>query len=137
MRIIKFHDSAKMPTYATPGSVGLDLYIVEPIYLAADETQKLKCGIGIELPEGCEGQIRPRSSMSEMGLEVALGTIDNDYRGEICVVAHNRNDHPMAFGAGERIAQLVVAPIIRVVPRWASSLTKTKRGAGGFGSTGR
>ncbi len=137
MRIIRLHDEAKMPTYATPGSVGLDLYVVEAIFIEADETQKLLCGIGIELPDGCEGQIRPRSSMSAMGLDIAIGTIDNDYRGEISVVAHNRNDGPLTFDAGHRIAQLVVSPIIRVVPRWAPSLSETERGAGGLGSTGR
>lgn len=137
MKIERHNPHARLPTYSTPGSVGMDLYVCKQVIIAAGATLKIPMGIGIELPLHCEGQIRPRSSLSAKGLDVTIGTIDNDYRGELNVVVHNRNIYPFIVSAGDRIAQLVVSPVEIVSPQWADSLSKTERGADGFGSTGR
>ncbi len=136
MKIKRIHSEVKLPSYATAGSVGLDLYMPIKCIMPAGVRARLGCGIAIELPVGCEGQIRPRSSLSAAGLDIFLGTIDNDYRGELLVVVHNRNTYPYIIEKGECIAQLVVSPIVQVVPVEVSFLSETERGAGGFGSTG-
>lgn len=127
-----------LPAYQTEGAAGLDLCIPTGTFLQAGETRRIKTGIMLDIPAGFEGQIRPRSSLSALGITVHIGTIDQDYRGEIEVVvtaAHERNAY---FGAGQRIAQLVIAPVARceVVEITVAELTPTARGAGSFGSTG-
>jgi dUTP pyrophosphatase len=128
-----------MPSYATDGSVGLDLYAAHEVVLYLNKPMVVNTGIAIELPEGYEAQIRPRSGLSANGVNVAFGTIDTDYRGEIGVIMTfiKYSDNPKyIITKGQRIAQLVIAPIVKANLIEVESLTDTERGAGGFGSTG-
>ncbi|MFO1060188.1 MAG: dUTP diphosphatase [Dongiaceae bacterium] len=131
-----------LPAYATPGSAGLDLLaaIAEPLTLAPGERRAVPTGIAIALPEGFEAQVRPRSGLAlRQGVTVlnSPGTIDADYRGEIQAILINLGAGPVSLGRGERIAQLVVAPVTRIAWEETGALPATGRGAGGFGSTGR
>ncbi|GAB5542427.1 MAG: dUTP diphosphatase [Sandaracinaceae bacterium] len=141
LRIKRLRPDASMPRYATEGAAGLDLAaaIDAPIELAPGARAAVSTGIAIALPAGHEGQVRPRSGLSSRhGVTVvnAPGTIDEDYRGEVKVLLVNLGDAPHTISSGDRIAQLVVAPVTRVTLEEAESLDETARGAGGFGSTG-
>ena len=130
-----------MPQYATPGASGLDLHarIPHDIYLQPGVRFTCPVGIGIELPEGFEAQVRGRSGMAKNhGVVVCqgVGTVDADFRGEICAILINHGDQAFKIEPNQRIAQLVIAPVVRVVLVGSDALTETDRGAGGFGSTG-
>lgn len=130
-----------LPQYATALSAGMDLKanIEEPITLGSLERTMVPTGLFIELPEGYEAQIRPRSGLAARhGITVtnAPGTIDADYRGEICVLLVNLGREPFVINPGERIAQMVVARHERVEWEPVDLLAESGRGAGGFGSTG-
>jgi dUTP pyrophosphatase len=132
-----------LPRYETERAAGLDLVAAidadAPLLLAPGGRALVPCGIVIELPDGHEGQVRPRSGLAlKHGITVlnAPGTIDQDYRGEVSVLLVNLGLTPFEVRRGLRIAQLVVAPVTRVAPREARELTPTARGAGGYGSTG-
>ncbi|MBV9434046.1 MAG: dUTP diphosphatase [Hyphomicrobiales bacterium] len=132
-----------LPRYETEGAAGLDLLAAvdaaKPLRLAPGARALVPCGIVIALPEGHEGQVRPRSGLAlKHGITVlnAPGTIDADYRGEVSVLLVNFGERAFEIARGSRIAQLVVAPVTRVTPREADALTKTARGASGYGSTG-
>jgi dUTP pyrophosphatase len=135
-----------LPAYATPLAAGMDLLaaVAEPVTLAPGERRLIPTGIVLALPSGFEAQVRPRSGLA-LGHGVTVlnspGTIDADYRGEIGVILVNLGQAPVAVARGDRIAQLVVAPVARVAwdeVAWDEShaLAETERGAGGFGSTG-
>lgn len=133
-----------LPAYQTAQSAGLDLAAAlpanAPIRLQPRQTTVVPTGLVIELPAGLEAQVRPRSGLAARHAITVLnspGTIDADYRGEVQVILINHGTKPFAIKRGERIAQLVVAPVLQI--EWAdgTKLTKTKRGSGGFGSTGR
>lgn len=131
-----------LPAYATPGAAGLDLLaaVDQPVELPPGGRVLVPTGLAIELPEGYEAQIRPRSGLAlRHGITVlnAPGTVDSDYRGEVSVLLVNLGDQPVRLTRGERIAQLVVAPVTRIAWREQPSLSETARGAGGYGSTGR
>ena len=131
-----------LPHYATHGAAGLDLIaaVGEEIELLPGQRAAIPCGIAIELPHGYEAQVRPRSGLAlNQGVTVlnAPGTIDADYRGEIQVILINHSAEPFAIRRGERIAQLVVAPVVQAQLNPVDSLPDTGRGSGGFGSTGR
>jgi dUTP pyrophosphatase len=129
-----------LPRYQTPGAAGLDLRADEDFALAPGERRLVPTGLALEIPPGHEGQVRPRSGLAArhgVGLANAPGTIDSDYRGEVMVILVNHGQVPFAARRGERIAQLVVAPVTRVELRLADALTDTHRGGGGFGSTGQ
>jgi dUTP pyrophosphatase len=131
-----------LPRYATAQSAGADLSaaIETPMTLAAGARAAVPTGIAIALPEGWEAQIRPRSGWA-LAQGVTLlntpGTIDADYRGEIKVILINLGAEPVTIERGQRIAQLIVAPVARVAWRPVETLDPTARGAGGFGSTGK
>ena len=132
-----------LPRYETEGAAGLDLLAAvpedAPLSLAPGARALVPCGIVIALPEGHEGQVRPRSGLAlKHGVTVlnAPGTIDEDYRGEVSVLLVNLGSEPFEIRRGLRIAQLVVASVTRVLPQEAFELTPTRRGAGGYGSTG-
>jgi dUTP pyrophosphatase len=130
-----------LPTYATSGSAGMDLYaaLEVPIVLSPQERTLVGCGIAIELPVGYEAQIRPRSGLAvKHGVTVlnAPGTIDSDYRGEIKVALIHLGAEPLTIAPGMRIAQMVVARYASVLWDDVTELQKTERGEGGFGSTG-
>lgn len=130
-----------MPEYATVGSAGLDLRAVlnAPITLQPLERAMLPTGLAIELPEGVEAQVRPRSGLAiKRGLTClnSPGTIDSDYRGQIHVILVNLSSDPQTIEHGERVAQLVVARYEQIKWHAVEQLTETARGEGGFGSTG-
>ena len=131
-----------LPAYETEGSAGMDLRaaIDAPVTLAPMERTAVPTGLSMALPQGYEAQVRARSGLafrSGIACVNAPGTVDSDYRGEIKVILVNLGQEPVTFERGDRIAQLVVAPVSRVAWEEADSLDETARGAGGFGSTGR
>ena len=130
------------PTYATENSAGVDLKanIEAPLTLSPLQRVMVPTGLRIALPEGTEAQVRPRSGLAaKHGITVlnSPGTIDADYRGEICVILVNLSDKEFVINPGERIAQMVVARYERVEWEETEALDETARGEGGFGSTGR
>lgn len=128
-----------LPSYETPHAAGLDLRAAETAVIAPGERAGVGTGIAIALPEGCEAQVRPRSGLAlrhGVTLLNSPGTIDADYRGEIRVILVNLGQEAFAVRRGDRIAQLVVAPVARAVWEEMAELSPTDRGAGGFGSTG-
>lgn len=142
LKIKKIHPEAIIPSYGTPGSAGLDLHarIPHEIYLQPGVRFTCPTGIAIELPECFEAQIRGRSGLAKKhGVTVVQGvaTIDSDYTGEIFVLLINHGDEAYKILPGDRIAQMVVAPVIKVEPEQVGCLTETERGDGAFGSTGR
>lgn len=131
-----------LPQYATALSAGMDLKanLSEPVILAPLERAMIPTGLFIELPEGFEAQVRPRSGLAaKHGISVlnAPGTIDADYRGEIKVILVNVSNEPFTVNPGERIAQMVVARHEKVEWQETDQLGETARGEGGFGSTGK
>lgn len=137
---IKLKEGAKMPEFKTAGSVGADLSAFIPddslTVLLPNERCKVPTGISIQLPEGFEAQIRPRSGLSfVLGLHVILDTIDFDYNQEISIICHNISDKPIEIPNGMRIAQMVISPIFKPDFVLVRELEKTER-KGGFGSTG-
>ncbi len=142
LRVRLLSEGASEPRYASDGAAGLDLMacLDGPLPLPPRGRAMVPTGIAIALPAGHEGQVRPRSGLAaKHGITVtnAPGTIDEDYRGEVKVLLINLGDAPYEIQPGERIAQLVVAPVTRVRVEKARSLEETARGDGGFGSTGR
>lgn len=132
----------KTPEYATPFSAGMDLRadIEGPVVLKTLERAMVPTGIFIELPEGYEAQIRPRSGLAaKHGISIvnSPGTIDADYRGEIKVILVNLSSEPFTVTPGERIAQMVIARFEQIEWEEVDSLSESERGAGGFGSTGK
>lgn len=141
MRISLIGD-AKPPHYATEFSAGADLYasLNEPVVLNPQEKALIPTGVKIALPPGYEAQVRPRSGLAlKYGVTClnSPGTIDADYRGEVKVILINLGKDPFTIENGDRIAQLVIAPVIQARFFLVDQLDETSRGAGGFGSTGR
>jgi len=133
-------DPLPLPAYATDGSAGLDLRADEAVALAPGERKLVPTGIALALPHGYEGQVRPRSGLAlKHGLTClnSPGTIDADYRGEVGVILVNLGAREVALARGERIAQLIVAEVVRAELQETAELPATARGAGGFGHTGR
>ncbi len=131
-----------LPAYMTEQAAGMDLRaaVTAPVTLSPGERALVPTGIRIAVPAGYEAQVRPRSGLAAkhgVTLVNAPGTIDADYRGEVCVVLINHGAEPFVVSRGDRIAQLVVAPVTRVRVEPAQELDGTDRGEGGFGHTGR
>lgn len=129
-----------LPEYATPASAGVDLRASEARVIPPGGRALVPTGLRIALPEGYEAQVRPRSGLPlkhGVTLPNSPGTIDADYRGEIGVILMNLGQEPFVVEPGDRIAQMVVAPVVRVAWSEAEALDATERGEGGFGSTGR
>jgi dUTP pyrophosphatase len=132
-------DGAKLPQYQTEGSAGMDLVSTEAVELAPGERKLVGTGIRVAIPAGFEGQVRPRSGLAvRHGISMVNtpGTIDSDYRGELKVLLINLGDSVVKLGQGERVAQLVICPVMRADWLVVESLDDTERGGGGFGSTG-
>ncbi len=130
-----------LPAYATAGSAGLDLpaAVAETVIIAPGQTMAVPTGICLAIPDGFEGQVRPRSGLARRcGLTVlnAPGTIDADYRGELVVLLVNLGQQPVSIERGMRVAQLVIAPVARAELVEADTLPETPRQDGGFGHTG-
>ena len=131
-----------LPAYATAGSAGMDLYahLHSSVVLAPLERRLIPTGLFIELPTGYEAQIRPRSGLAlKQGITClnSPGTIDADYRGEIGVILINLSNEIQVLSPGDRIAQMVIAPVMQISWEPVTELTATSRGTGGFGSTGK
>ena len=129
-----------LPAYDTTGAAGMDVVAAEEATLAPGARQAIATGFAIAIPEGYEVQVRPRSGLALKHGVTCLntpGTIDHDYRGEVKVILANLGDQPFAIARGDRIAQLVPAPVQRATLDEVAELDETDRGSGGFGSTGR
>jgi dUTP pyrophosphatase len=129
-----------LPSYATGGAAGLDIVAGESLTLAPGARHAVATGFALAIPEGYEVQVRPRSGLALKHGITCLntpGTIDSDYRGEVKVILANLGSEPFDIVRGERIAQLVPAPVLRAGFAEVADLEATARGAGGFGSTGR
>ena len=129
-----------LPKYASADAAGLDIASAEELVLAPGERHAVATGFAIEIPHGHEVQVRPRSGLAIRHGITCLntpGTIDSDYRGEVKVILINLGAEPFAIRRGERIAQLVPAPVLRARFTESVELAETARGGGGFGSTGR
>ena len=129
-----------LPSYATPGAAGLDVVAAEDVTLAPGARHAVATGFAIAIPAGYEVQVRPRSGLALKHGITCLntpGTIDSDYRGELKVILANLGAEPFEVRRGERVAQLVPAPVQRAAFREVDDLDSTTRGAGGFGSTGQ
>ena len=138
----KVRINAVMPTYGSAGAVGADLYacLEETVAIAPGQTVFIPTGVAMEIPAGYAGLIYARSSLGcKRGLAPAnkVGVIDPDYRGEFMVALHNHGTENQTVSHGERIAQLLITPVVTPAFTEVSELSDTKRGAGGFGSTGK
>lgn len=131
----------ELPSYATPDSAGMDVRAAntKDVVLASGERMLVPTGLIFEIPRGYEIQIRPRSGLAiKNGITMlnSPGTIDSDYRGEVKVIVINHGREPFMIKRGERIAQLVIAPVVQLKIEEVDELSSTERGTGGFGSTG-
>ena len=133
-------DGLPLPAYATPGAAGMDVVAAEDLTLAPGSRAAVSTGFAIAIPAGYEVQVRPRSGLALKHGITCLntpGTIDSDYRGEVKVILANLGDEAFAVARGDRIAQLVPAPVLRARIDEVDMLDDTARGTDGFGSTGR
>ncbi|MGJ5133889.1 dUTP diphosphatase [Bradyrhizobium oligotrophicum] len=144
VQILPHGEGLPLPAYQTAHAAGLDLLAAvppdAPLVLASGSHAMVPTGLSIALPDGYEAQVRPRSGLAARhGVTVlnSPGTVDADYRGEICVLLINHGKEPFTIRRGERIAQMVIAAVARAELSLATTLTTTARGNGGFGSTGR
>lgn len=138
----KVRENAILPTYGSKDAAGADLYacLDHTVTIEAGETMFIPTGIALEVPKGCAGLIYARSSLgAKRGLAPAnkVGVIDSDYRGEISVVLHNHSKTAQQIAPGERIAQMLITPVLTPVYEEVKELSNTDRGTGGFGSTGK
>jgi dUTP pyrophosphatase len=141
IRVKKLSENAKLPTYGSLEAAGADLYacLDAPVTVEPGDSVFVPTGIAMEVPVGCAGLIYARSGLAcKRGLAPAnkVGVIDSDYRGQIIVVLHNHGSQPQTVENGERIAQMVITPVLTPPYVEAEELTDSDRGTGGFGSTG-
>lgn len=142
MRFQKLDPAAILPTYATPGSAGADLYALpsgEPVIIPPGGTARIRTGLAAAVPMGYVGLVFARSGLAcKQGLAPAnkVGVIDSDYRGEWLIFLHNQSSEPRIIQPGDRVAQLVLTPVLTPQIVEVAELDETDRGAGGFGSTG-
>lgn len=142
IRIKKLNERAVLPTYGSAEAAGADIYacLDADVTIEAGETVFIPTGLAMEIPKGCAGLIYARSSLgSKRGLAPAnkVGVIDSDYRGQVMVALHNHGKEPQTVAYGDRIAQLLVTPVFTPGFVEAAELDDTRRGGGGFGSTGK
>lgn len=139
LRIKKISENAVIPRYQTDGAVGFDLHSSENVIIDRDCTVVVGTGLRVKVPEGYEMQIRPRSGLSvdtKLRVANAPGTIDNDYRGEVGVILYNTGNRAEQIEKGDRIAQAVITPVVKVEMEEVDELEETERAEAGFGSTG-
>ena len=142
IKVKKLRAGAHLPTYGTEFSAGADLYacLEADVTIAPGETKKIPTGLAMEIPVGYAGLIYARSSMgTKKGLAPAnkVGVVDSDYRGEFMIFLHNHGSESQTIAHGDRVAQLVITPVLTPGFEEAEALSDTARGAGGFGSTGK
>jgi dUTP pyrophosphatase len=138
----RLNPEVKLPEYKTSGSSGMDLmaFINDPIKIAPNTLKLVPTGLSIAIPEDLEIQIRPRSGLaakSNIGVLNTPGTVDSDYRGELKVILFNHGNKDFIVNNNDRIAQMVLTPVIKMELEEVDELPKTIRGSGGFGSTGK
>lgn len=139
IRRLPHAEGLALPAYATEGAAGMDVLAAEDVRLAPGARHAVATGLSVAIPPGYEIQVRPRSGLAlKHGISVlnTPGTIDSDYRGELKVILINHGHEPFTIARGDRVAQLVLAPVTRGVWQEVEELEQTARGAGGFGSTG-
>ena len=142
IKVKKLKENALLPTYESTTAAGADLRacIEEAVTVEPGQTVFISTGLALEIPVGCAGLIYARSGLScKKGLAPAnkVGVIDSDYRGEILVALHNHGTQMQTIANGDRIAQMIITPVITPAYTWAENLEDTNRGEGGFGSTGK
>ena len=142
IRVKILREGAVLPTYGSAGAAGADLYacLPEPVIIEPGQTAFIPTGLAMEIPSGCAGLIYARSGMAcKQGLAPAnkVGVIDCDYRGEIVVALHNHSAQGRTVEPGQRIAQMLITPVLQPAYEAARTLSDTCRDAGGFGSTGK
>ena len=142
VRIKKLSENAVIPTYGSEFAAGADLYacLPEPLTIAPDETKFVHTGLSVELPLGFAGLVYARSGLAckrDLAPANKVGVIDSDYRGEIMVALHNHGSSARTIEPGQRIAQLLITPVLMPAYEEADALSDTLRDAGGFGSTGK
>ena len=138
----RLNSKVNLPEYKTSGSSGMDLmaFIDSPIKIAPNTLELVPTGLSIAIPEDLEIQIRPRSGLaakSSIGVLNAPGTIDSDYRGELKIILFNHGNKDFIVNSNDRVAQMVLTPVIKMQLKEVDRLPKTIRGSGGFGSTGK
>ena len=142
IRVKKLHEKAILPTYGSTEAAGADLYacLDEEITVNPGQTVWIPTGLAMEIPKGCAGLVYARSGLAcKKGLAPAnkVGVIDSDYRGPVTVVLHNHGTEAQTVAHGERIAQMVITPVLTPAYEESGELSDTGRGQGGFGSTGK
>lgn len=142
IRVKILRNGAKLPTYGSPEAAGADLYacLESAVTIRPGETAFIPTGIAMEVPKNCAGMVYARSGLAcKQGLAPAnkVGVVDSDYRGEITVVLHNHGSVAQTVENGQRIAQMVITPVLTPPYEEAQELSDTNRGQGGFGSTGK
>lgn len=139
IKLVKIHPDVTIPVYATDGSSGMDVYTLEDGTIYSRSRDLIKLGIQVELPTGYEFQVRPKSGLAlKRGITVlnTPGTIDSDYRGELCVIVINTSNADYHYKKQQKIAQLVLCPVYKCNWLIQEEIGNTERGSGGFGSTG-
>jgi len=140
VKIKKLHKDAIIPEYQTKGSSGLDFSSIQNCNIPPGEQVFVDIGLAVEIPEGTELQIRPRSGLSKkfmISITNSPGTIDSDYRGPIGIILINHSKEPFTIQKGDRIAQGVLCPVYKAICIEVEKLSETNRGVGGYGSTGK
>ncbi len=139
VKFVKFHSDAQLPQYKHKGDAGMDVTSVEEVLIPAGEYRLVHTGLGVEIPDGMEMQVRARSGLAlkhGLGLVNGIGTIDNGYRGEVGVLLYNHGKEDFLVEKGMRIAQFVFANYVQVEPIEVAELSQSDRGEGGYGSSG-
>lgn len=149
LKVKLLNSNAKLPERKTKGASGYDVYLPADVRIPPTQQNPFNknirigsiaapLGIAVDLPEGCEIQVRPRSGLAlKQGIDCHLGTIDSDYKGEISVILYNYTDHPVELKAGERACQLVITRVGVWEVEQVEEIGESERGVGGFGSTGK
>lgn len=139
VRRLPHGEGLALPAYATAGAAGMDVLAAEDVMLAPGARHAVATGLALAIPPGYEIQVRPRSGLAlKHGISVpnTPGTIDSDYRGELKIILINHGVEPFPIARGDRVAQLVLAPVVQAAWEEVADLEETARGSGGFGSTG-
>lgn len=136
MQVILIDENAKEPKRGTSGAAGYDIYSIRKTVIKPNERVLIPTGIKIAFPDGCYGVLKSRSSMAMNNIDVKAGVIDCDYRGEVKVLLHNSGVHDYHINVGDRVCQMLIHKVIDCNVEVVTCLSATKRGEGGFGSTG-
>lgn len=132
------NENATAPTYGSEHAAGMDLYAAHAATIPAGRHAIVKTGIAVAIPHGYYGRVAPRSGLAyKKGVDVYAGVIDNDYRGEIGVILYNSGTQSLIVTPGDRVAQMIITPYVKMEPVVVDDLDDTDRGDGGFGSTGQ